>query len=122
MLNEDVLHEVRDMILLALTTVLHLLNRHPASLGDTLSQQGDLLRIRRPQLHLFAPQCPFDALDKLDIVLRDERYGLPGASGTGSTADAVDVVLRVCRYIVVDNDINVRNIQTTVWYLRSVSG
>ena len=102
--------------------LLHLLNCYPACFVYPLSQQRDLFRIRRPQLHLLPSKCLFNALNELHVVLRDKRYRLPGASGTGGTADAMDVVLGVCRNIVVDDDVDVGNIQAAVWYQTSVPG
>lgn len=98
------------------------MNRYPARLVHSLSQQRNLLRVCRPQLHLLPSERPLDALDELDIVLRDQRDGLAGASGTSGTTDTVDVIFRVCRDIVVDNDVDVRYIQTTIWYSTSALG
>ena len=43
-----------------------------------------------------------DALEEVYLVVGDERYCYSVALGTGSTSDAVDIVLNVARHVVVD--------------------
>lgn len=55
----------------------------------------------------------FDTLKNLNVVLRDESDGFTGTTCTGSTTDTVDVVFRICRHVVVDDEIDERNVKTT---------
>jgi hypothetical protein len=53
-----------------------------------------------------------NSLVQFDVVLRDEGDGFAGLAGSGCSTDAVNVGFRVCRYVVIDDDVDVGNVQT----------
>ncbi len=55
----------------------------------------------------------FDSLIEFDVVLWNESDGFAGFAGASSSSDAMDVRLGIRWYVVVDDNINVRYVQTT---------
>jgi len=55
----------------------------------------------------------FDPLIEFDVVLCNESDGFAGFSCAGRSSDAMNVRLGIRRYVVIDDDINVRYVQTT---------
>ena len=92
--------------------VFELVRRRAARLVHALAQQRDLLLVRRPLLHALA-RHRLDALHELDVVLRHERDRLARAARARGASHAVDVVLRVCRDVVVDDGVDVWDIEAT---------
>ena len=92
--------------------LLDLRRRQPCRFIHAIAQERDFLLVNRPQLHLL-PDDLLDAQHKLDVVLRNERDRLAGAPRTRCTPDAVDVVFGVCGDVVVDDDVNRGDIETS---------
>ncbi len=55
----------------------------------------------------------FDSLIKFDVVLSDKCDGFAGFASTSCSTDTMDVRLGIRRYVVVNDDVNVRNVETT---------
>jgi hypothetical protein len=81
-------------------------------LADPFVQNHDLLFDGLEEGQLLSDKV-LDSLVQLDVVLGNERDGLAGAARAGSSPNAVDVVFAVRRDVVVDDDVNVRNVQTS---------
>ena len=90
----------------------HLHRGFPGGLGDPLSEHGHGFLVHGVPVHLFA-QDPLDPLEQLDVVLRDERDGFPRSTGTGRSTDPMDVLFRVRGDVVVDDQVDERDIETS---------
>ena len=54
-----------------------------------------------------------NSLIEFDVVLRNESDGLAGFACTSRSSDAMDIRLGIRRDVVVDDDVDVRYVQTT---------
>ena len=75
-------------------------------------QHAHRLRIHRELVHLLSDHT-LDPLDKLDIVLRHDGDRLSCSSSTRRSSDSMDVVLRVGRDVVVDDDIDEWDVESS---------
>ncbi len=62
---------------------------------------------------LYCSYQMFDALVEFDVVLWNESDGFAGFASTSSSSDAMDVRLGIRWNVVVDDNIDVRYVQTT---------
>lgn len=91
--------------------VLQFVYRFPLSLTYTLRQQLHRLLIRSfiKRRHLLTRNL-LDALDELDIILRDERDALPCAAPTRRMSHSMVIILRMLRDVEIDNNVDERDV------------
>lgn len=90
----------------------HLHRRLPCRLRDPISKHRDRFLVYRVSVHLL-PQDPFDTLKQLDIVLGDQGDGFTRSTCSGSTTDSMDVFLGMSGDIVVDDQVDQGDIETS---------
>lgn len=96
----------------ALALLPHLHGSLPRRLRDSLPEYSHRLLVHRVPVHLLA-QDTLDTLEQLDIVLRDERDGLSRSTRTGRSSDSMNVFLRMRGDVVIDDQVDQRDIQTS---------
>lgn len=92
--------------------LLELCDREPLSLVNTLLKQHDSILVHGELIQLLV-QCLFNALVDLHIVLGHKCNRLAGASSTGCATNTMNVVLGVVGQVVIQNNINRGDIQTS---------
>ena len=92
--------------------ILHLPNRHPLRLANPLPPHHHLLLLDGKLLQLF-PQCCFDPLPNLHVVLRHHAHRVAGFTRASRSSDAVDVGFAVGGEVEVDDDIDGGDVETT---------
>jgi hypothetical protein len=92
--------------------VLHLHRCGSRSLGDSRGKHGQGLLIHVKGVHLFADDA-LDSLEDFDVILSDQGNGLSGSPGSSSSTDSMNVILGMCRHIVVYNEIDSGDIETS---------
>mmetsp|Transcript_2733 Transcript_2733/g.7566 ORF Transcript_2733/g.7566 Transcript_2733/m.7566 type:complete len:317 (-) Transcript_2733:770-1720(-) len=97
-------------VLLLVVARSHLHRRVPLCLPNPLHEQHNFFLWCREGLELLAKHV-LDALVDLNIVLRYDGDGAAGTASACSTTHAVDVVLRVRRQLVIDDQIDRRDIE-----------
>ena len=90
----------------------HLHGRLPSRLRDPIPKHGDGFLVDRVPIHLL-PQDPFDTLEQFDVVLRDQGDGFTRSTCSGGTTDSMDVFLGMSGDIVVDDQVDEGNIETS---------
>lgn len=105
---------------------MHLHVRYTSGLHHRITQNQGLFVVNVVVFELL-PDHMLNLLAILNIVLGHDGDGAARVAGTSCTADPVDVVLRIGRYIKINNQIHRRNIKSTRGYIscnknRSLTG